>query len=74
MEKRIIIFTDSACVELGRTVHDSSILKSLPEIGHTVVDMVTFGTNLEEKRVVAKVKIVEHNYVDGIVYIYAAVM
>lgn len=74
MAKRIIIFTDGQCNELGRTTPDSSNNQPLPRVGDTIVDRVKLNTQEDFSRVTAVVKIVEFDYEEGCIRIFAKVI
>lgn len=74
MEKRIIIFTDEDCQEIGRTEHDSSLIESLPRKGDTILELVALDNNAEKKLTHAVVRFAEFDYVKWIVRIFAEVI
>jgi hypothetical protein len=74
MEKRVIIFTDKNANELGRKEHDSSIINSLPRVGDDILDMTQLSSQTYEHSVHAKVKVVEFDYPNEIVFIFAEVL
>jgi hypothetical protein len=73
MEKRVIIFWNFDCEEIGRTNHDSSIINSLPRKGDTIRDTLNLSNKTEEKIVDAIVQIVMFDYTEGIVKIFAEI-
>jgi hypothetical protein len=74
MERRVIIFTDHDANELGKKEHDDSIISSLPRVGDDILDMTKLSFQEYEHSVHAKVRVVEFDYPNETVFIFAEVL